>query len=148
MTWFPDPDSGDEGKLLTTLKKEIKKGEKGAILAALFVYLEHGLPPPAWLAQAFVDVYQRFLDFEVKSLDEIFGGHGKGTQVAAIRRQLQIRPEVFHRVNELRKERCSGRKGRNNDDVFAAVGKEFGISSSLAQKLYYQARKNLRTMRG
>ena len=148
MTWFPDPDLGDEGELLATVKKAHEEGEKEAILVGLFVYLEHGLPVPAWLAQAFVDAFQRFLDFEVKSLDEIFGGHGKGTQVAAIRRQLQIMPEVFHRVNKLREERRSGQKGRHNDDVFTAVGKEFGISRSLAQKLYYQARENVRAMRG
>jgi hypothetical protein len=74
MSWFPDPESGDEGELLALLKKKYEEGEKEAVLTILFVHLEHGLPLPPWLTTAFCDAYDRYLNFEVKSLDELFGG--------------------------------------------------------------------------
>jgi hypothetical protein len=134
MSWFPDPDSGDEGELLAKLKKHHEDGDKGAVLAILFVHLEHGLPIPAWLAKAFCDAYERFLGFEVKSLDEIFGAH-KGAQVSAVRRRLEKRTEVWNRVEELRE------TGKSvNKDLFKAVGKEFRVSGALAEKYYYEVR--------
>jgi hypothetical protein len=141
MSWFPDPESGDEGELLALLKKKYEEGEKEAVLTILFVHLEHGLPLPPWLTTAFCDAYDRYLNFEVKSLDELFGGRRKGMQIGAARRRLEKRDEVFWRVQELRK------AGRSvNRDLFNAVGKEFGISGAKADSFYYEvvaARKKL-----
>lgn len=134
MSWFPDPELGDEGELLAELKKFYEEGHKEAVLSGLFVYLVHGLPTPAWLAKAFCGAYERFLSFEVKSLDEIFGSH-KGVQIAAIHRRLEKRAEIFWRVEELRE---AGKPV--NRDLFDAVGKEFNMSGALADNLYYEAR--------
>lgn len=152
MSWFPDP--GDDGELLATLKKAHERGERGAILASLFVYFEHGrLTIPAWLAKAFVDAYYPFLDFKVKSLDEVFGGH-KGAQLRTIRHRLEIRFEVFDRVNELREERRSERKSKprsrcksDDSDVFTIVGKEYKVGGGKkTQKIYYDAKDTLQRL--
>src|ERR1700733_4231800 len=99
------------------------------------------ITPLPWLTTAFCDAYDRYLNFEVKSLDELFGGRRKGMQIGAARRRLEKRDEVFWRVQELRK------AGRSvNRDLFNAVGKEFGISGAKADSFYYEvvaARKKL-----
>jgi hypothetical protein len=139
---YPDPDSGDEGKLLAALKEVHKDGEKGAILLSLFICLQYGHPVPAWLAKAFVDAYSRLLNHEGR-LGDIFGDHPKGTQFDAVRRRLQLRAKVYDLVNKIREERRRSGRRKYDDNAFTAAGKKLSprISGKQAEKLYYQEKR-------
>jgi hypothetical protein len=57
---------------LRAMRDRIKAGDKMKTLKAMFLVTNHGLVPPAWLADAFTAIMLRFYRHEVKGLDEAF----------------------------------------------------------------------------
>jgi hypothetical protein len=58
---------------LRALRDRVKAGDKTKTVEATYLAIEHGIIPPAWLAEAFSQIMRRFYLHEVKSLDEAFG---------------------------------------------------------------------------
>jgi hypothetical protein len=54
-------------------KRYYEAGEGGALLELIVWYLASGRPPPANAATEFCKIYDRWLKFEVASLDRAFG---------------------------------------------------------------------------
>ena len=128
--------SGEDNPFLQSLKEiyeEDRERNKEVIPFALCECLESSLSIPEWLEDAICAGINRYHNFEVKSWDDIFGGRPKGTKLAALRRQQELRPKVFTRVRELH---IAGEP--IHKDLFDKVGEEFGIGATFAEKLYRQ----------
>jgi hypothetical protein len=119
-------------------KEKIAKGDKRYILYALSFYLMHDPYVPEWLHDAFFDAYNKGRGYEIRSWDDVFGKPmEKGVDLITQRGRFQKRWQIFHRIRQQNK------TGNSLKDLFVSVGKEFGVSKTVAEELYYEVR-NLR----
>ncbi len=123
---------------LDDLEERFVKGEKFALMEALYICSSSDLPIPDWAAKAYTKCFNQVRWAYVGSWDEAFGRpFEKGTHVAKIRRHDRLKVEVYIKLRRYLK---------NNPDVpidehlFELIGKEVGISRSLANKLYYEGK--------
>jgi hypothetical protein len=145
MTEPPDPlemwrsiyESGNE---------EAREGQAGrrwdaagfVVLYCLYYCLTCGRPIPPWLAKAFCAAFNKVINREASSWDEVFGKPvAKGKQLKAAQRRHEKSPLVYRRVRELHDAGAAINKG-----LFDKVGAENGVSGTIAAELYYEV-KNL-----
>jgi len=74
------------------------------------------------------------LTYKVKSWDDVFGRPlEKGKRLKTERRNMEIASPIERRISDLHK------AGKAIDkSLFAEVGKEFGVSGTIASELYYE----------
>ena len=71
--------------------------------------------------------------YKVKSWDDVFGKPlAKDKRLATERRNMEIADPIWRYVRKLQE---AGR--RIGKQLFAAVGKEFGVSGTVAEEIYY-----------
>lgn len=114
-------------------------GDKMAILAALRICCAREMPAPDWLSIAFIDIYDKILTHRAKSLDDVFGPViGKGKHLHSLRMRREKALAVYQEIR---------RRSEGGDPIgealFAAVGKEFAVSASVAERWYYEAKNEL-----
>jgi hypothetical protein len=116
-----------------------RQGDKTQILYCLNYCIMNNLPVPAWLARAFGDALHAVHTYKVKSHDDVFGRPlKKGQQLATQHHRMKIAASVFDRVRELNK--AGEPIGK---ELFASVGKEFGIGSTAVSELYKEVGKEI-----
>lgn len=110
-----------------------------AVLECLQRCLAHGLMPPHWLAQAYLERHARVAEALVGSWDQAFGPPWPArTRLATVRRhralKKAIHAAVCHRLAEDPRQPV-------NRDLFEQIGEMRGIdcSGSQAEKLYLEA---------
>jgi hypothetical protein len=108
--------------------------DKSALIHAAALCIWHNIRAPAWLRQAFMDASQAAYEYKIKSWEEVFGRPvKKGKRLAMERRNMKITFPICRRINDLRK------AGKPLDkSLFSKVGKEFGVSGTVAAELYYR----------
>jgi hypothetical protein len=113
--------------------------DRKALLAALRVCARCELPMPEWLATAFGAAYDRIaIRYEAKSWDDAFGNPiPKHFRPAAARKNREVGVRIYMRITEIIRARKSPKDAPLDERLFASVGKEFGVSRSDANKLYY-----------
>ena len=132
------------------LKETLKRGhtrEQRAVLEAISLCMLNNLPPPKWLARAFLSAYRKVTtQFQAKSLDYVFGKQLlKRTQLNAERKKRNLRFQVYHKISEIK---ASDPKTRIDGALFERVGEEFNIGRTLAFEFYYDVQNNYMTMPG
>ena len=129
----------DYHRFLEKGRKLYEAGDKGALLYYLDFCIRCHVPIPDWLRQAFLDARDAVETFKVKSWDDVFGKPlKKGKRLTTERRKRAIAVSIYVRVDELHK------AGKPIDtELFRAVGKEFGVGSTVAKQLYYKFKKDL-----
>jgi hypothetical protein len=127
----------DDALEVDLAKAEFEKGDKRFLLIGLFWFIFQNPSVPDWLEEAFVDAFEKGRGYEIKSWDEVFGKpQKKGANLDSRRHKYKKRWEIFHRV------RLRNKAGEPiGKELFAAVGKEFGVSGTTAEELYYKVRK-------
>jgi hypothetical protein len=111
-------------------------GDKSEILYCLNWCIMNRDPIPDWLARALKAAYTAASAHEIKSWDEVFGKPlKKGKQLATERHKAKVAWSLFWRVEELH-----GAGKSIDKDLFATVGKEFGVGGTVAAELYYEVR--------
>ena len=108
-------------------------GDKSELLYCLNHCVTNDLPVPDWLKQAFQKACSDVHAYKVKSWDDVFGKPlAKGKRLATERRNMEIADPIWRYVRKLQDEGEGIGK-----ELFAAVGKEFGVSATVAEKIYY-----------
>jgi hypothetical protein len=125
------------------LKRQFEAGDKSVLLYAIYACLELKRPVPEWLRVAFLDACEAAERFEIRSWDEVFGRPvPKGMHLKSEKRNAELRVFIIQRVEALK----AGGK-RVDKGLFEQVGKELGISGTVASDIYYNARsRELRKM--
>jgi hypothetical protein len=121
-------------------------GVKSELLNCLFFCLRSDppVPVPAWLRNALEEAYLAGFSYQIKSWDEVFGRPIKkgwsDSRLAAERRKNSIAWDVFEAV-------CARMEAGDaiSQDLFASVGKQFGVGSTVAHQLYYRILDRSRT---
>jgi hypothetical protein len=129
-----EPDNLDE-RFLQKGKERYESGETAELLYCLEYCMANHVLIPDWLAKAFGDAYHKVRCYEVKSWDDVFGRPlSKGKRLATERRNVQISSPLFHSVND--RHNAGQPIGKT---LFSEVGKEFGVSATTAEEIYYDA---------
>lgn len=122
-----------------------KAGNDGAIIEALFVCSLNSLPIPRWCEMAYLKAYRKVRQFRAGSWDDVFGRPNKeGSHLAAKKDEREKGFKVYLRVREIKRKR---NPPPIDENFFAEIGKEFGISGSLANKYYYSWRKRINSLK-
>jgi hypothetical protein len=112
-------------------------GEKDALLFAIVFAARNDVPLPRWAAEAYLVIWQRAREGEIKSWDEVFGKPwGKGSRRAAPLRAWRRSLQVWRRIKQL-----SEAGEPITDDLFARVGVELGMSRPVVNRTYYKMKK-------
>jgi hypothetical protein len=112
-------------------------GDRGAILVALYICSLESLPIPRWCELAYLAAYRKVREYKAKSWDDVFlPPHTKGTHLATKKQEWEMSPEIFQRIEEIKKADPSI---PIDGCLFEKVGREFGIGGkTLTEKLYYK----------
>jgi hypothetical protein len=126
------------GALLEISELETKyiNGDGAALFAALRKCANHDLVMPLWVSRAFIKGYDAVLCCRANSWDEAFERpYPKGKHLSSMKESREKRFPIWLRVKELRAEGAT-----IDDGLFERVGREFGMSKSRANELYYEAK--------
>jgi hypothetical protein len=113
---------------LERLKARLGDGDKRALLQAMAICFGVEIAVPSWLSEAFLEAYYSV----PKAWNDVFDRpipKGKGTEAA--RRHRKIRFKLYNSVEERH-----ARGEAKDNELFAAVGRDFGISRSAAYRHY------------
>ena len=123
---------------LDGLKEEYESGDSFSLMLALRKCANHDLPMPAWLSRSYIAAFDKVLGYRARSWDEVFGSPiPKGKHLSTLRTERTNGLGIYQRCRELIESRHS-----INPALFEKVGKEFGVSKTVAEDLYYRIKKH------
>lgn len=117
-----------------------QKGNKAAVVEALYVCSLNSLPIPRWCEMAYLSAYRKVRQYKAKSWDDVFGRpHPKGIHLETMRQEREFALRIYHRIKEIKR-----------DDpltpidgyLFESIGREFGIGGKTKTEGYYYKWKN------
>jgi hypothetical protein len=101
------------------------------------------MPMPLWLAEAFCERYLSWRLFQSKTLDEaVKVERPKSTHISTRARHIRLHPRVVLEIQRL----LRVKRVPIDEALFAEVGKNLGISRTLASKVYYDPTNPWRQM--
>jgi len=114
-------------------KKRFEAGHREILLRTVFAYAEAKRPMPQWVTTALRDISWRAMNGEIESWEDVFGKPwGRGQRRTALTRRRQL--ELYWRIRTLHE-----KEGASvNNELFERVGKDFGLSRSVASRFYYE----------
>jgi hypothetical protein len=122
--------------VIEELRKRYESGDKSAVPLCLEYCMWSQQPIPPWLATAFGEACRKVHMREVKSWDDVFGRPlAKGKRLETERRDAKIARPLFLMIQDRRKAGAA-----INKELFHKVGKEFGVSGTVASEIYYGVR--------
>jgi len=130
---------GDDfnARILEKGRERYEAGDKSELLYCLHHCIENNYPIPEWLKQAFRSARYAVHMYKVKSWDDVFGKPlKKGKRLKTERKKMEIAEPLWARIRKLHDEGQPIGK-----PLFAAVGKEFGVSGTVASEIYYALRR-------
>jgi len=123
------------------LYEVFQNGDPSVILEAIHICSSYSLLLPRWCQTAFESAYEKVRGFEFKSWDDVFGRpHPKNEKNGAKYDEIQKGLPLYARVTKIKQNDPAKAIDRS---LFEDVGKEFGISGSLADQYYYKWKKRL-----
>jgi hypothetical protein len=123
-------------------RRQFDEGDHRALFVAIKLCAEWNWKLPKWAATAFSAGWNKFEDFEARTLDDAFdihyakSGHLHSDREATLKRWAIVRYIAIATMYE----------GRSIDlALFRSAGKEFGMSASRASDLYYSVIKDIKS---
>lgn len=124
--------------VLDLLHHKFLAGDHWALSEAINECCTAGLPLPDWASDAYREAFARLANLEVASWDNLLGfpdtdrKHVNGKRAAQAREDARKSQDIYKRIkNRAPDESIS-------DNLFDKVGKEFGVSKSTCNRLYYE----------
>lgn len=123
---------------LINYERDFKAGDLGAMLDAISACANGGWVMPDWLADAFEHAHSAVRNGEKRSWDDVFGKpHKKGARLRSLQQDRSLSYRVCRAVI------IQGREQPIDDELFSAVGKQFGIGATKVKKYYAERRDQL-----
>jgi hypothetical protein len=125
-------DGADAGPGFPDDRERFEAGDKAALLWVIMICAQTNWRMPEWAREAFYEIYWTAASGEIESWDDLFGKPwGPGQQRAAVTNHKA--PYIWRRVRLLH----TKEDAPIDNELFERVGKEFGVSRSVASRLYY-----------
>ncbi|MCB1959256.1 MAG: hypothetical protein KDE68_01815 [Rhodocyclaceae bacterium] len=131
-------------KQIEAMKAKVDAGDGFAVLTCIRICVTRGLVAPVWLAYAFNRRYDAVLNCRAGSWDSplAFGKpYRKGAHIAALRKARTNRFAVWNAINDIRQREPETAIDKG---LFERVGRPLGLGATLAEELYYQAKRLIR----
>jgi len=124
---------------LRDLEEEYQLDGSGfVVLAAVRVCANHALVMPEWVAQAFINSYDKVLNARAGSWDDAFGRpYPKGKHLNTARRSRVLPIAVYLEGKRI----LADKQSTIDDDFFEDLGSKFGLSKTIANEMYYEGRR-------
>lgn len=121
---------------LDELERQFQRGDDFALMRAIFECAMYDLLMPKWVQRGYIDRFRKVNHCQTASWDEAFGRpYPKGFHLDDARNRRQLRSQVYNRIREIQQ---TEPRTPTDGCLFDRVGTEFGIGSTLANKLYYE----------
>jgi hypothetical protein len=133
--------------VLEALRDRFSEGDRWALAEAIEVCAAAMLPMPPWVTDAYAEGFKLLDDGDATSWDEVLGRppaerkQRRGRRAAQARESARRRIEIWKRVKQVA---LDGQP--IGDLLFEDVGKEFGISKTTANRLYYAEERDQEEM--
>jgi hypothetical protein len=115
------------------MRELFDSGDSTVLLRYMYACFTEGFAVPPWVQENFRVAMDKFHSREIKSWDEVFGRPlPKGKQLATERRKLRLSGPIYERVY---RRRMAGEPVTKA--LFDEVGKEVGVSGTVAAEIYY-----------
>lgn len=123
---------------LESERQRFEQGDRMALLAAVRICANDGLPLPAWASKAYISAFDAVLNCRAASWDEAFGRpFKKGKHLHALRKRRTMRPKVWLAVRHAHEH-----DGANIDEsLFEKIGKALHLGKTQTSDLYYEAER-------
>jgi hypothetical protein len=133
----------DFAKYEKRMRSAVDHGDKSTLLRFISMCFRVGRTVPEWAQQGFQDAVNKGERHEIKFWEEVFGWPlEKGKQHAARRRRAALYRKIYERVGQL-----SEAGEPISKTLFDIVGREFGVSATVAEEIYREFKEFLyRTM--
>lgn len=119
-----------------------RKGNKAAVIEALYVCSLNSLPIPRWCEMAYLSAYRKIKHYKAKSWDDVFGRpHPKGTHLETKKQEREFAFKVYNRIEQIKRDDPST---PIDGYLFERIGREFGIGGKTLTEGYYYKEKNFR----
>jgi hypothetical protein len=131
-------------RVLNMHRRRFEAGNADALLDAIAYCGEREVVQPDWVVKAFRERWNKWLGFEVRTLDQAFGlSRPKGKKLAWLRKVHRFAKEVLLDIAD------AAAHGRPiNFDLFEEIGERLGeryglsgFGATTVDKLYREARK-------
>ncbi|MBI3528211.1 MAG: hypothetical protein HY067_09595 [Betaproteobacteria bacterium] len=127
---------------VSEIEKRVEQGDSFALFWAIRFCSFHGIVLPPWLAQKYVECFDKIVNHEAKSWDEAFGRpFRKGLQIQKLKLGEKWRLLVWTTVI---RERNNNSKLAIGPKLFEKVAKELKLGAPTVKKYYYETEKLLK----
>ena len=128
-------------KLLEQKYKDYESGDNFALLEAVEICALSNLKLPEWVADGFIENFQKLKQLEVKSLDDAFNFHlTKGMHTKSYKAKKRQDLLVFVACLEASGNGLPLTRRTPNESAFDSVSEQFPISASQAEKIYLKVK--------
>lgn len=127
---------------LDELRCSFEKGRIDKLFSAIRFCGSEGIPMPEWVVAAFFGATNAWYSMRARTLDDAFGISSQTVKrFHAEQRRRKLRPVIYQRVERRHSE------GENiNKKLFASIGEEYGVGSTVASECYYEMRESLKQL--
>jgi hypothetical protein len=123
------------------MRRRFDSGDSTVLLQYIYVCFNERVAVPPWVQEKFRAAIDKFHRREIKSWDEVFGRPLlKGKQLATEQRKLRLAGPIYQRVYE---RHMAGEPVTKA--LFDEVGKEVGVSGTVAAEIYYELKNGFLT---
>jgi hypothetical protein len=115
---------------LRSLRERFDRGDRHALMLAIRKCAQHDLVMPGWVAEAYIEAFDRVNHYRARSWDAVFGSPvPKGAHLKALRDRLDLSLKLHNKMREL--------KDMKKNVPWDALCAEFNVSKTVLQDLYY-----------
>jgi hypothetical protein len=132
----------DAQKLLDLAYAFQETKDNKILLFAIHYCAMDGFAIPKWCAIPYLNAFRDVWHHRKKSWDDTFGSpHKKGARLGALQEKRQKKYAVYSQISKMKSMNPDTPTDRS---LFDQVGKEFGVSGSLAEKYYYDVKNTFK----
>ncbi len=133
-------------RMIATFEADYVAGSRRALFRTIAACGRFGIPIPPWAAKAFSEGFDLVDNMKARTWDEAFGSPWpKGMQLEKARLHRGKKLEIYNAIlDEHDLIRQDGSKTPIDNELFARVGKNFGVDRDKCRVLYSSMRDMIR----
>lgn len=120
---------------LNKYKDKYEKGDKFFLMLAIKTCAEFSVDLPEWVKNNFIDSYNKIINAQYKSWDEVFGKPFKsGSHIAAIEKKKKYQFKVWAAIQI---HLIDNPTAAIDAQLFETIGQKFNLGKTLTSDYYY-----------
>ncbi len=130
------------GKLLEKKRKSYESGDNFSLLEAVEICALSDLKLPEWVANGYIETFQKLKKLDIRSLDDAFNFHlPKGKHMDSYINRKQLNLPVFLACVEANGNGFPLTRRSRKESAFDLVGRQFNISAGQTEDIYIKVKR-------